>query len=132
MPISRPCMVSSNAFRSSGLRSLISASFRWINREARRGHAGYGSSENPRLNVSSTQSVAFVKKGTSRDRGPELPPTRPLTAPRYFHVLAKPTGPICNLDCEYCFFLSKESLYPGDRFRMSEDLLEAYIRQVVE
>jgi uncharacterized protein len=47
-------------------------------------------------------------------------------------VLAKPSGPICNLDCEYCFFLSKEALYPGDRFRMADDLLETYIRQVIE
>ena len=57
---------------------------------------------------------------------------RPPTAPASFHVLAKPSGPICNLDCEYCFFLSKEALYPGDRFRMSDDLLETYIRQVLE
>ena len=48
-----------------------------------------------------------------------------------FHVLAKPTGPICNLDCEYCFFLSKEALYPGDRFRMSDDLLAEYLRQYI-
>ena len=48
-----------------------------------------------------------------------------------FHVLAKPTGPICNLDCEYCFFLSKEDLYPGDRFRMSDGVLEAYLRQYI-
>ena len=27
-------------------------------------------------------------------------------APPAFHLLAKPTGAICNLDCEYCFFLS--------------------------
>ena len=46
--------------------------------------------------------------------------------------MAKPTGPICNLDCEYCFFLSKETLYPGDRFRMADDLLETYIRQLLE
>jgi uncharacterized protein len=57
---------------------------------------------------------------------------RPPTAPEQFHVLAKPTGPICNLDCEYCFFLSKESLYPGDRFRMADDLLETYLRQLLE
>ena len=60
-----------------------------------------------------------------------------LTSPRSdqrasFHVLAKPSGPICNLDCEYCFFLSKESLYPGDRFRMSESVLDLYIRQLLE
>ena len=59
---------------------------------------------------------------------PDPPGTgRPPRTP--FHVLAKPTGPICNLDCSYCFFLSKESLYPGDRFRMSGTVLEAYLRQ---
>ncbi|MGZ4712920.1 MAG: anaerobic sulfatase maturase [Acidimicrobiia bacterium] len=64
--------------------------------------------------------------------GPVLPSTRPLTAPPAFHVLAKPSGPICNLDCSYCFFLEKEALYPGDRFRMPDDVLAAYIRQMVE
>jgi uncharacterized protein len=49
-----------------------------------------------------------------------------------FHVLAKPTGAICNLDCKYCFFLSKEMLYPDDRFRMSDQMLESYIRQLLE
>src|SRR6059036_407789 len=52
--------------------------------------------------------------------------------PRAFHVMAKPTGAICNLDCEYCFFLSKEMLYPGSRFRMAEDLQETYVRQLLE
>lgn len=53
------------------------------------------------------------------------------SSPPAYHVLAKPTGAICNLDCSYCFFLSKEALYPGSRFRMSDELLEAYIRQLV-
>jgi serine-type anaerobic sulfatase-maturating enzyme len=47
-------------------------------------------------------------------------------------MLAKPTGAICDLDCEYCFSLSKEMLYPGSRFRMADDLLETYPRQVIE
>ena len=51
---------------------------------------------------------------------------------RGFHVLAKPTGAACNLDCKYCFFLSKEMLYPGARFRMADDLLEIYIRQLLD
>ena len=55
-----------------------------------------------------------------------------LNERRSFHVLAKPTGPICNLDCEYCFFLTKEALYPGDRFRMVDDVLEIYIGQLLE
>ncbi|CUS06130.1 Anaerobic sulfatase-maturating enzyme [Candidatus Promineifilum breve] len=56
----------------------------------------------------------------------------PATAPPRFHVLVKPTGATCNLDCAYCFFLSKEMLYPGSRFRMADDLLETYIRQLIE
>ena len=56
----------------------------------------------------------------------------PHGAPREFHLLAKPTGAVCNLDCSYCFFLSKELLYPGSRFRMADDLLEAYLRQLIE
>jgi len=52
--------------------------------------------------------------------------------PRAFHLMAKPTGAVCNLDCEYCFFLSKEMLYPGSRFRMAAGLQEAYIRQLLE
>jgi serine-type anaerobic sulfatase-maturating enzyme len=55
-----------------------------------------------------------------------------LGAPLAFHLMAKPTGAICNLDCEYCFFLSKEMLYPGSRFRMAADLQETYIRQLME
>ena len=52
-------------------------------------------------------------------------------APPAFHLLAKPTGPICNLDCEYCFFLSKEALYPDDKFRMADQQLESYIQQLL-
>ena len=49
-----------------------------------------------------------------------------------FHVLTKPTGAICNLDCKYCFFLSKEELYPNSKFRMTDEVLERYIRQQCE
>jgi uncharacterized protein len=55
---------------------------------------------------------------------PEVPPA--------FHVMAKPTGSACNLHCDYCFFLKKEGLYPGSRFRMSDEVHEAYIRQLLE
>ena len=48
------------------------------------------------------------------------------------HVLAKPTGAACNLACSYCFFLDKELLYPGSKFRMSDEVLENYIRQLIE
>lgn len=73
-----------------------------------------------------------VSLGARPDPSPAMPTARPGDAPDGFHVLAKPTGAICNLDCEYCFFLSKEALYPGDRFRMADDLLETYVRQLLE
>ena len=60
------------------------------------------------------------------------PTPRPEQAPPYIHVMAKPTGAICNLDCKYCFFLSKEALYPGSPFRMADDVMEAYVRQMIE
>jgi len=53
-------------------------------------------------------------------------------APRRFHVMAKPTGAICNLACSYCFFLDKEALYPGSSFRMSDEVLERYVQQLIE
>ena len=68
--------------------------------------------------------IAGIDRGNS--------PLLPRSAPRQFHLLAKPTGAVCNLDCTYCFFLSKELLYPGSRFRMADDLLEAYLRQLIE
>ena len=46
-----------------------------------------------------------------------------------FHVMAKPTGARCNLRCDYCFFLEKERLYPGSDFRMSDEVMEAFITQ---
>jgi uncharacterized protein len=52
------------------------------------------------------------------------------TIPRAFHVMAKPTGSACNLNCDYCFFLKKEKLYPGSDFRMPEEVHEAYIKQL--
>jgi uncharacterized protein len=62
---------------------------------------------------------------------PTLPPLSEH-APPAFHLLAKPTGAACNLDCAYCFFLDKEVFYPGSQFRMSDSLLEQYIRQLIE
>jgi len=49
-----------------------------------------------------------------------------------FHVMAKPTGARCNLRCDYCFFLEKESLYPGSKFRMRDEVMEAYIAQTAQ
>jgi uncharacterized protein len=50
-----------------------------------------------------------------------------------FHVMTKPVGPICNLDCKYCFYLEKEKLYPqASKWAMRDAVLESYIRQYIE
>lgn len=60
------------------------------------------------------------------------PPGTAMAAPPAFHVMAKPAGAACNLNCAYCFFLKKEKLYPGSSSRMSDEVHEAYIRQLFE
>lgn len=52
--------------------------------------------------------------------------------PRAFHVVAKPRGAVCNLECAYCFYLPKERLYPRSRSRMPDGLLELFVRQHIE
>ncbi|HXH02647.1 MAG TPA: anaerobic sulfatase-maturation protein [Candidatus Competibacteraceae bacterium] len=52
---------------------------------------------------------------------------------RSFHVMAKPVGPLCNLDCQYCFYQEKERLFPKrERFRIADETLEAFIRQYIQ
>ncbi len=46
--------------------------------------------------------------------------------------MAKPTGAQCNLDCAYCFFLKKDRLYPDSTFRMSDEVMENYVRQAIQ
>jgi len=55
--------------------------------------------------------------------------SRPSPVP--FHVMAKPRGAICNLDCSYCYFLDKENLYPGSDFRMSSEILERFTENYI-
>ena len=45
-----------------------------------------------------------------------------------FHLMIKPAGPACNLACQYCYYLGKQSLYPGSDFRMSAAALEQATR----
>ena len=54
-------------------------------------------------------------------------------ARRRFHVMAKPAGSACNLNCTYCFYLSKESLPggPGSGV-MKDEVLERFIHQYIE
>ncbi len=68
---------------------------------------------------------------TPTDNGDIALPVMQAKVP--FHVMTKPIGPICNLDCSYCFYLEKEDLWEGkSNFRMDEDQLERYIKQYIE
>lgn len=50
---------------------------------------------------------------------------------RQCHVMAKPGGAKCNIDCKYCFYHEKQSLYPQRKqhWKMSEETLEEYVKQ---
>ena len=49
------------------------------------------------------------------------------------HVMVKPTGSLCNLDCSYCYYLSKQELLgKPEQWRISDELLETFIRQYFE
>jgi uncharacterized protein len=53
---------------------------------------------------------------------------RPLTS-----VLIKPTGPDCNLNCTYCFYLRKSDLFgEAPVHRMSAEVQEELIRQMMQ
>lgn len=55
-----------------------------------------------------------------------------VTASEPFVVMAKPVGPLCNLECSYCYYLETERFYENShRFRMSDSLLETYVREYI-
>jgi len=48
------------------------------------------------------------------------------------HVVAKPIGPLCNLNCEYCFYLEKQALFAGgEQYRMSDKVLSAFVTSYI-
>jgi len=56
-------------------------------------------------------------------------------ASKRLHVMAKPIGAACNIDCTYCYYLSKQDLLEykkGCSPRMDDETLERYIRQYIE
>ncbi len=82
--------------------------------------------------MQTSKQLPVIQPGATPVTMLNAPASWPQNAPSSFHMLSKPSGATCNLDCTYCFFLSKEKLYPNSRFRMSDDLLETYIRQLIE
>lgn len=55
-----------------------------------------------------------------------------ITSASEFHVMLKPAGPICNLSCTYCYYVTKESLYPNSDFHMSDELIAEFTHQYIE
>lgn len=49
-----------------------------------------------------------------------------------FNVMAKPVGSRCNLDCTYCYYLSKKEYYPDSTMQMSDSVLKQYVKQYIE
>jgi len=48
------------------------------------------------------------------------------------HIVAKPIGPLCNLNCEYCFYLEKQALFgTREKYRMSDEVLSAFITNYI-
>ena len=47
-------------------------------------------------------------------------------------ALVKPSGPDCNLACEYCYYLEKEELFGKQKHRMSEEILDEMVKQAAE
>ena len=48
------------------------------------------------------------------------------------HVVAKPIGPVCNLNCDYCFYLEKQALFSaGEQYRMTDEVLSAFIANYI-
>ncbi|MDR3059191.1 MAG: anaerobic sulfatase-maturation protein [Prevotella sp.] len=54
----------------------------------------------------------------------------PFARPLY--VMLKPIGSVCNLACDYCYYLEKSNLYKDNpKHIMSEDLLEKFIEEYI-
>ena len=54
----------------------------------------------------------------------------PFARPLY--VMLKPAGALCNLACDYCYYLEKSKMYPDcSKQVMSEELLEKFIREYI-
>ena len=58
--------------------------------------------------------------------------TRNGDNPQGIHVVAKPIGPVCDLNCEYCFYLEKRALFGAqEKYRMADEVLSAFIANYI-
>ena len=55
----------------------------------------------------------------------------PFAKPLY--IMTKPVGAVCNLACDYCYYLEKSKLYEEQpRHVMSDELLEKFIKEYIQ
>lgn len=54
-----------------------------------------------------------------------------LSGPLAFNIMLKPAGSLCNLDCQYCYYLDKSEIYGGREPVMSAEMLETAIREYI-
>jgi uncharacterized protein len=58
--------------------------------------------------------------------------TRHVSPEPGIHVVAKPIGPLCNLNCEYCFYLEKQALFgAGEKYPMPDEVLSRFITNYI-
>ncbi|MCQ2147420.1 MAG: anaerobic sulfatase maturase, partial [Bacteroidales bacterium] len=55
-----------------------------------------------------------------------------ISGPKSFNIMLKPAGSLCNLDCNYCYYLDKAEIYGGKEPRMTLDMLETVIKEYIE
>ena len=49
-----------------------------------------------------------------------------------YNIMAKPVGPMCNVNCTYCYYLEKKNLYKNQNiFLMQQSVLEQFIKQYI-
>jgi uncharacterized protein len=50
-----------------------------------------------------------------------------------YHIMAKPVGARCNLNCKYCYYLEKKNLYKANSIPlMPKTVLENFIKQYIQ
>ncbi len=55
-----------------------------------------------------------------------------ITGPQAFNIMIKPVGSLCNLKCSYCYYLDKAEIYGGLEPRMSEQMLEHFVKEYIQ
>lgn len=54
-----------------------------------------------------------------------------ITGPQAFNIMIKPVGSLCNLRCHYCYYLDKADIYGGREPKMTEQMLEHFIKEYI-